>query len=314
MTAKRLYFIHALSPLHAGTGQGIGLIDLPVAREKATKLPIVPGSTVKGVCLADSASDTTLTEDQRRAVYGPKAVDENASEHAGAIVFGDARLLCLPVRSLYGTFAWVTSPLVLERYRRDATDAPACTGFTFTNAVHVFVGSSAAGAVVSGGSVYLEDLCLKAVQNPQGGMTPGNHSANEWAKYLGKKLWPGPDAPPANTPAATWRPLFESRFAVVSDDDFAFLYETALEICARIRIEEKTKTVAKGALWYEEALPAESVLWGVAMGEPSRKRDVNLTAAQVLDKGVGERGNERTTQFGGKATVGRGVARFIAGC
>ena len=26
------YFLHALSPLHAGTGQGTGVIDLPIAR------------------------------------------------------------------------------------------------------------------------------------------------------------------------------------------------------------------------------------------------------------------------------------------
>ena len=35
MDAK-LLFVHALSPLHAGTGQGVGVVDLPIAREKAT--------------------------------------------------------------------------------------------------------------------------------------------------------------------------------------------------------------------------------------------------------------------------------------
>ncbi len=44
----RLLFTHALSPLHAGTGQGVGVIDLPIAREKATGLPFLPGSSVKG--------------------------------------------------------------------------------------------------------------------------------------------------------------------------------------------------------------------------------------------------------------------------
>ncbi|RMD58772.1 type III-B CRISPR module RAMP protein Cmr4, partial [Candidatus Parcubacteria bacterium] len=48
MQAK-LMFLHALSPLHAGTGQGVGAIDLPIAREKGTEIPIVPGSSLKGV-------------------------------------------------------------------------------------------------------------------------------------------------------------------------------------------------------------------------------------------------------------------------
>ncbi|HNH49212.1 MAG TPA: type III-B CRISPR module RAMP protein Cmr4, partial [Myxococcota bacterium] len=35
MSAKT-YFLHALTPLHPGTGQGHGLIDLPVARDVST--------------------------------------------------------------------------------------------------------------------------------------------------------------------------------------------------------------------------------------------------------------------------------------
>ena len=47
-----LSFVHALSPLHAGTGQGAGIIDLPIAREKATGLPYLPGSSLKGTLRA----------------------------------------------------------------------------------------------------------------------------------------------------------------------------------------------------------------------------------------------------------------------
>ena len=31
-----ILFLHALSPLHPGTGQGVGSIDLPIARERST--------------------------------------------------------------------------------------------------------------------------------------------------------------------------------------------------------------------------------------------------------------------------------------
>ena len=46
MSHVALLFLHALSPLHAGTGQGIGAIDLPIAREKATGIPYLPGSSL----------------------------------------------------------------------------------------------------------------------------------------------------------------------------------------------------------------------------------------------------------------------------
>ena len=45
----RLAFVHALSPLHAGTGQGVGVIDLPIAREKH-RYPYLPGSSFKVCC------------------------------------------------------------------------------------------------------------------------------------------------------------------------------------------------------------------------------------------------------------------------
>ncbi|WP_298819062.1 RAMP superfamily CRISPR-associated protein [Chloroflexus sp.] len=60
MATTYLYFLHALSPLHAGTGQGSGVIDLPIAREKATGIPYLPGSSVKGV-LRDKSGDEDVT-------------------------------------------------------------------------------------------------------------------------------------------------------------------------------------------------------------------------------------------------------------
>ena len=45
----RLLFIQALSPLHAGTGQSIGAIDLAIARDRATGFPYLPGSSLKGI-------------------------------------------------------------------------------------------------------------------------------------------------------------------------------------------------------------------------------------------------------------------------
>lgn len=65
MPTTRLYFIHVLSPLHAGTGQGTGVIDLPIAREKATGIPYLPGSSVKGT-LRDS---TLISNGKKKALF-----------------------------------------------------------------------------------------------------------------------------------------------------------------------------------------------------------------------------------------------------
>ena len=93
----RLIFLHALSPLHAGTGQGVGVIDLPIAREKATNIPYLPGSSLKGV-LRDACSDSNL----QSRVFGPSS---GAEEYAGSMQVTDLRLLFLPVHVCLGYIA-----------------------------------------------------------------------------------------------------------------------------------------------------------------------------------------------------------------
>src|SRR5216684_3419020 len=113
----RLLFVHALSPLHAGTGQGVGVIDLPIAREKSTGIPFLPGSSLKGALRARCSGKECVQ------VFGPDTVDvASDSNHASSAQFSDQRLLLLPIRSLAGTFAWVTSPYVLYRLVRDMED------------------------------------------------------------------------------------------------------------------------------------------------------------------------------------------------
>ena len=52
MTEPKPYFLFTRTPLHVGAGQSVGYADLPIQREPHTRIPIVPGSSFKGV-LAD---------------------------------------------------------------------------------------------------------------------------------------------------------------------------------------------------------------------------------------------------------------------
>ena len=281
-TQLTLVLVHALSPLHAGTGQGIGGIDLPIAREKATGIPYLPGSSLKGV-LRDRAQGKGWDQETLFAVFGPDT--QKASEHAGAVQVGDAKLLLLPVRSLYGVFALVTSPYLLERFQREARwvglELPPLPSAPAKEGIRVAPGS----ALVSEGKVYLEDLDLGAQEDS---------ALASWEDWLGK--W-------------TEAPV-KGRMAVVHDDLMAYLLETATEVVARIRLEDETKTVAPGALWYEESLPAESLLYTLVRAERSRRKGKDLVPEAVLD--LVKDLLEGALQLGGKATVGRGVCQLRA--
>lgn len=272
----RPYLLHALSPLHAGTGQAADVIDLPTARYKATGIPFVPGSSIKGV-LRDARR--AVDHDKTEAVFGPS---DDPAAHAGALVVGDARLLALPVRSFRGTFAWTTSPLLLTLAKRDLEDRALPIPTISGRGAHLARGSCCAHR----GRLYLEDLDLPATESEE---------ATAWAQAVAPLASPGDD-------------IFTKRFVVVDDDTMAFLWETATQVDARVRLDEKTRTVVDGALWLEESLPPESLLIGVLAADRSRRPRVDMKPDDVLGFALP---SEEVHQLGGKATTGRGRCRIV---
>ena len=298
---QRMYWLHATSPLHVGAGRGIGFIDLPIAREKVTDWPYVPGSAVKGV-LADHrgvTDETRKNDDSLHKIAFGRADVNGESPNSGSLVFTDARLICLPVRSLYGTFAWCTSPLALERLKRDFKDAtplaPPDIPTPVSGTLQAHVTSDPRSVLVGDKQhVYLEDLDFDAV--PCG-------NADSWAKTLAASIF-GETA---------WQALFCERFAVVPDDVFTFLCQTGTQVDARVKIQEDSKTVADGQLWYEESLPTETILAGIVWCGPvfgQNRRDGAVSKTDLLNAFAQEACD---LQIGGKATVGRGRVRMSFG-
>ncbi len=313
MSSTHLVFVHALSPLHAGTGQGSGVIDLPIAREKATNIPYLPGSSLKGP-LRDRC-EHEKGKDLANRIFGKAETSDdsdpsNYQGYAGSVQFSDQRLLLLPVRSLYGTFAWVTSPYILNRFARDVADTN--SNFTIQPlgneqdrqncrvAKREVMSQEQTKNKVTENIVYLEDLDLKASEHT---------TVTSWARWLGLHLFPDPNPTDISKKTIYWRDMFTKRLCVVHDDVFSFLLNTATEITARIRLSNETKTVTKGALWYEESLPAESVLSGLMLVAPTKASGRTVQeATEALNKLSGT-----AIQLGGKATVGRGICRVTIG-
>lgn len=284
---SKLYWIHVVTPLHVGAGRGTGFIDLPIMREKLTGWPIVPGSAVKGVWKRQfqlSGVGQPLLD----AAFG-KAGDEEKN-YAGSLVLTDARIAVFPARSLFGTFAYCTSPLVLRRLSRDME----MLGFDRTlplldgpKTEEVCITSSS--AVRKEEKVYLEDLDF---------LVKHNECCDSWADYLAGQLFPGDEK---------GRQIFKERFVILSGEVFNFLCETATEVNARVRIEDETKTVKNGGLWYEENLPVETVLAGIAWYE--RVWGASGVTQESLEDTFCRQ--PFTCQIGGNSTIGKGYVRCI---
>ena len=85
---------------------------------------MIPGSSIKGALRARS---TGRDKQKTRDVFGPET--DAATDHSGSVQFSDAHLLLMPVRSIRGTFAWVTSPYLIRKFARGARE----TGFALAN-------------------------------------------------------------------------------------------------------------------------------------------------------------------------------------
>jgi CRISPR-associated protein Cmr4 len=267
--ATKLLFIQALTSIHAGTGQGVGTIDLPIARERATNLPVIPGSTLKGCLRAAS----TLPAESKSSIFG-------TGDRQGKLRVSDARLILLPVRCPGSTFVWATSPYVLRRFQRDCllvagTNAPEI--IPNPNDLTAHLKDKTSGIEINGKPrLVLEDLDFEIREG----------ESKLWGEWISKRLYADADA--------AWRPEFEKRFAVLSDTNLDYLCEFATEVNAHISIGE-SGTVEHGALWYEESLPAETVL--VALVDFGNAEDAGVIPSLL--------------RVGGNETTGQGLARLV---
>jgi CRISPR-associated protein Cmr4 len=288
---RKAYLLHALSPLHAGTGHAADVIDLPIARMKATGIPIVPGSSIKGV-LRDARRPMSVGANNDAlpkwlATFGPET--QNAGDYAGALVVSEARLLALPVRSFRGTFAYVTCPLLLRLAKRDLGSRNPEMPIPTISDQKAMVGPDS--AIAHEGKLYLQDLDLPLVMGSE-------KQVKAWSDWLARLVCGEEKADD----------ILSKRFAIVDDDTMSFLWETATQLDQRVRLNEQTRTVDRGALWLEESLPAETILIGLMEADRSRKGGFEMQPAEVLE--FADTG-EMTLQFGGKATTGHGRCRLL---
>jgi CRISPR-associated protein Cmr4 len=227
------------------------------------------------------------------AVFGPDT--NSAQEHASAIVVGDARILLFPVRSLAGVFAYVTSADVLNRFKRDFERDGKKKAWT----VAVPAAQSSEQAIVTPNSQVTLDKTSIVLEE-------FSYTASESAELASIAQWIAESAlPPGYT---YWRTRLEHSLVLLPDNDFRDFALYATEIITRVRIEREKKTVAEGALWTEEHLPSDTLLYAPVYATASRKNGSTLSADGVIAE-VKKLKNDYL-QLGGDETVGRGIVRI----
>lgn len=292
--AKQMLFIYVETPLHAGTGPGLGAIDLPIQRERITDYPMIQASGLKGRVRAEVKGK--IDNKEWLAIFGPET-GENASDHAGALSLGDARILLFPVRSLAGVFAWVTSRYALARFMRDAHLVGLPINWDLPpepNAGASKIWVSSDKSLIAGESVVLEEFSF----------TPDISNADLISKI---GTWLADNALPQTDEYKYWREALPRKLCIMPEDAFRDFVLYGTEVQTHIRIDPNKKTVQTGALWTTESLPVDTLLYAPIMATKSRAKDVTLSAEEVLQKVINSKLSR--TQLGGDETTGQG---FVA--
>jgi CRISPR-associated protein Cmr4 len=296
---RHLVFFHTITPLHVGCGQDVGVVDLPVIRERTTGYPFIPGSGVRG-SLRDLCSRKAPSAEVME-LFGPEATaleEEETARHAGCVAVHDAHLLLFPVRSEYAPFLWITCPAVLRRFSRHADLLLEAGGWG------IDPGGSPGEEELQAGfrepSVCLEEIDFTVKPSPA--------ALPPWLQKLATALGD---------------PEIADRAALVSDATFHYFVTHATQVIQHNRLTA-AKTVAEGQLFSVEAVPPESFFYGFLGATQSRKpkpkedgapsplsRGAALRALRQLLTGDGEKGTQGFLQLGGDEGTGLGVTRAV---
>ena len=281
-------FLYAVSPVHVGAGSAVGVIDNPIQRERHTRHPSFAGSGIKGALrhgFEALGGDPNLVN----RLFGPPS--DHGDLHAGALSFGDAQLVALPVRSLRGGYVYATCPQALARAQRLLTlvGVPTRWAIPSVEEGRCLITNP---ALLSEGKLHLEAFEYAALVSK---------SLPELSQDIAAK------AIPAGEAYTFFRDKLAQDLVMLSDTDFAYFSEHAMLVEPHVRIDEKTGTASSGGLFYTENLPPESLLLAPLMASATRSGQAEkLEAADVMFK-LKTLIDGRLIQIGGDATTGRGL-------
>jgi len=153
-------------------------------------------------------------------------------------------------------------------------------------------GSALTVPVAAGPSVVLEEFSFTA-----------DTSQAAFVAQLGS--WLASNALPKGAEYDWWRRNLASRLCVLPDDAFRDFVLYSTEVETHVRLDRAKKTVAEGALWTTEAVPAETLFAGLLAATRSRYPKVKDNGRSLLAWLTRKLDGQRT-RIGGDETTGRG--------
>lgn len=280
--------LYAISPVHAGSGSSMGVVDLPIQRERHTNWPHIQSSGVKGAMrhhFEKFKSNITDPDQQKQIdqitekIFGTEDFEKTGTL-PGAIAVSDAKILAFPIRSSRSPFVWITSPALLRRLEMDLD--------------------------LTGKSSRSEStMQIPQLKEDEAIVISGNMKPND--EILLEDCQVTVSATSFELPAVA-RSLFRKgeRLLLVSDQIFNYGVSHCTEIRTQIKIDDRSGTTVDGSLRYEEVLPADTLMYVVMFYGPTRNSE-NSIPADMLISFMKNDVIRSHIQIGGDETLGCGL-------
>lgn len=277
--------MYAITPCHAGSGSSLGVVDLPIQRERASNWPVIQASGVKGAFRANFDKYKNQISEKKEQVKNFNKLTESifgtseGSGYAGSLSVSDAKILAYPMRSNISPFIWITCPSVLKRLARDLEFAGKITDAQNVKIPEIKGTEAQIIFNVSEGKVLLEDYEVDV---------KGSFSIGELKPYLERA----------------------ERLILVSDDVFNYGVSDCTQIMAQIQIDSKTGTTKEGSLRYQEELPSDTIMYSViCWGDTKNSLEENLKAGTIKNF-VKDQVITTYIQIAGDESCGRGIFKL----
>lgn len=281
--------IKAITPIHAGMGRTLGLIDMPIQKEKHTGIPKIEGSTIKG-CLRELYRINYGTDIDK--LFGP----EKGNECAGVLGFTDAKLLFYPVISLNNIFVYITCPYLLNRYLQDKILQ---NGLKAKNEAKNEAKITFLQDLSEGEFIFFNE---SDESNKQG--------ENDKSIVIDEYYFENSKNYASNNKKALeeLKGDFElnKKGVIICDSDFIEIISLCKEVVIRNKVDNNTGTVQTGSLFSEEYLPSETILYMLLLknGIESNDKNEKTLYEDYLKKVSG------VAQIGGNFTIGKGIIKM----
>ncbi|KOF58271.1 MULTISPECIES: type III-B CRISPR module RAMP protein Cmr4 [Clostridium] len=280
---KEIIYIKALTPVHAGAGDGLESVDMPIQREKHSNIPKIEASSLKGSIKHSlynkfKSNDNTIHDNLKKDLYtifGP----EYGEDYSSAIGFTDAKLLFFPVKSATDIFKLATCPYIIKRWIEDLK----FQNEKFTVDLNINVNSAEYINNTEEEKIILEEYIFEKSAS----------SMNINLQNLFKTI----------------NDLDTNRIVILNDSDFIDLVTMYTEIITRNKISVNTGAAEGTGLFTEEYLPAETIMYFMVLGAPSFNENNKKTSEDILN--YFNNTVDEVFQVGGDATIGKGFVKRL---